>query len=497
MKIENGFPKPKIYAKSLHVHIEANPKKGSTIIIALSGGPDSVYLMHRLKKLEKKLRLKLIAAHLNHGTRPSSNRDELFCKNLCKKLEIPFESKKVHLKGVKSFEDTARTARYAFFDEVKKKYKADFIATAHHLNDSIETILLNLTRGCSLQGLTGIKDRDNHLTRPAIAGLELRNKAGTANHIIRPLANLKKAEILAYLKKHRIKFVVDPTNAENTFARNKVRNLVLPVLKKINPGIEKNFAKNIEHFRKISEFLKKSAGAWLKEAGSRNDTNFRFPISQFKKLDEVMQAEILTYIYKENTGGTAGLTTKQIENALVIILKNKNLKTSVGKVKLETSYGTCTFDIPSKHPNLINRISPPPRGGSENPTTFRYTVKIVKVRVNPSQNVRNQKGISSNTKTTSKITIFLDADKLDPHFNASNLTVRTWQPGDRFQPLGMKRGSKKLQDFFTDKKIPRAQRSKIPIFLYKNEIIAVGTLTVNEKYKITGATERILRIAYK
>lgn len=464
-------------------------KKNSTLIVALSGGPDSVYLLHELKKLEKKLGLKLIAAHLNHGTRPSSDSDEKFCKQLCKKLDVTFESKKVKLKGVKNFEDTARTARYEFFDEIKRKYKADFIATAHHLNDSIETVLLNLTRGCSLQGLTGIKDRDDHLTRPS----------GTANHIIRPLANLKKAEILAYLKKHRIKFVVDPTNAENTFARNKVRNLVLPVLKKINPGMEKNFAKNIEHFRKVQSFLEKLAKDWLEKNGNfkigASGNDIRFKIPAFKKLDEVLQSEILTYIYKENTGGTAGLTSKQIENALGIILKNRNLCGKLGGTHFRTEYGVCTC------------TTRPGRPGSENSATFPYTVKILKARVNPSQTCkalclpctkkrRSQPSnkIPSNTKTTSKITIFLDANKLDPHFNAAWLTVRTWLPGDRFQPLGMKRGTKKLQDFFTDKKIPRTERGKIPIFLYKNKIIAVGNLTLSEKYKITGATKKAIKI---
>lgn len=453
-------------------------KKNSTLIVALSGGPDSVYLLHELKKLEKKLGLKLIAAHLNHGTRDSSDSDEKFCKQLCKKLDVTFESKKVKLKGVKNFEDTARTARYTFFDEVRKKYKADFIATAHHLNDSIETVLLNLTRGCSLQGLTGIKDRDDHLTRPS----------DTANHIIRPLASMKKEEILAYLKKHRIKFVIDPTNLENTFARNKVRNLVLPVLKKINPGMEKNFAKNIEHFRKVQSFLEKLAKDWLEKNG------IRFKIPAFKKLDEVLQSEILTYIYKENTGGTAGLTSKQIENALAIILKNRNLCGKLGGTHFRTEYGVCTC------------TTRPGRPGSENPATFRYTVKILKARVNPSQTCKalclpctkkRQSQPSNKNSSNTKTTIFLDANKLDQHFNSSHLTVRAWLPGDRFQPLGMKRGSKKLQDFFTDKKIPRAERSKIPIFLYKDEIIAIGDLTIAEKYKITEKTKRALRIAYQ
>lgn len=451
MKIKNGLFKRLNECKSVHVNT-SQIKKNSTLIVALSGGPDSVYLLHELKKLEKKLGLKLIAAHLNHGTRDSSDSDEKFCKQLCKKLDVTFESKKVKLKGVKNFEDTARTARYEFFDEIKRKYKADFIATAHHLNDSIETVLLNLTRGCSLQGLTGIKDRDD---------------------IIRPLANLKKEEILSYLKKHRIKFVVDPTNLENTFARNKVRNLILPVLKKINPGIEKNFAKNIEHFRKVQSFLEKLAKDWLEKNGNfkigASENDIRFKISAFKKLDEVLQSEILTYIYKENTGGTAGLTSKQIENALAIILKNRNLFGKLGGTHFRTEYGVCTC------------TTRPGRPGSENPATFRYTVKILKARD------------IHTTRTSSNNAILLDLDKLDPHFDPANLTVRTWLHGDRLQPLGMK-GTKKLQDFFTDKKIPTAERATIPIFLYKDEIVAVGTLTVNEKYKMRKTTKKMLKI---
>ncbi|MDP4007962.1 MAG: tRNA lysidine(34) synthetase TilS [Candidatus Peregrinibacteria bacterium] len=397
-------------------------KKGSKIIVALSGGPDSVYLLHQLKKLEKSLKITLIAAHLNHGTRFASNRDERFCKKLCEKLNVKFESKKLNLKGVKNFEETARSSRYGFFDELKKKYKATYIATGHHINDSIETVLLNLTRGCGLQGLTGIQDRDD---------------------IIRPIKNMRKEEILNYLKKNKIKFIVDSSNKKNTYTRNKIRNLILPVLKKINPGIENTFAKNIEHFGKLQSFLEGLAKDWLKT--NDNKSINRFSILEFKKLDEILQNEILIYIYKGMTGSTNGLSTKQIENTREIILKNKNLKGKLANTKFKTEYGQCTF-------------------GEKNTETLNVKIKVTNVSKAPSKKVKN--------------TIYIASIS-----HPEKLLVRTWQPGDKFQPLGMK-GTKKLQNFFTDRKIPKSKRKTIPIIIYKDEIVAVGDLAISEKYKI-------------
>ena len=323
-------------------------KKNSTVIVALSGGPDSVYLLHYLQKQAKKQNLTLIGAHLNHSTRFLSNRDERFCKKLCKKLDIQFESKKVHLKNAS--EDIARKKRYAFFEELVSRYKAKYIATGHHINDSIETVLFNLTRGCSLKGLTGIP-RQRTLGRA---------------EIIRPIAHLSKKQILTYLKKHQIKYMTDSTNKKNLYSRNKIRNLVIPVLKKINPGLEKTFTRNIEHFQKIQDFIEKQAQNWLDTEQNHSSS---FSIKEFKKLDEILQNEVLTLLYKKETDSTQGLTLKQIENAKNIILKNKNLKGKLGKVKFETSYGQCEFETSKKNS--------PPRGGSEISPTFRHTVKVV------------------------------------------------------------------------------------------------------------------------
>ncbi len=425
-------------------------KKGATIIIALSGGPDSVYLLYLFKKLEKKHDLKLIAAHLNHGTRPTSKRDELFCQNLCKKLKIPFKCKKMQLKGVKNFEETARKARYDFFAEIKKEHNADYISTAHHLNDSIETVFLNLTRGSGLGGLTGIQSRQEFL---------------------RPLLSLTKAEILKYLKKNRIRYVIDPTNKKNNYGRNLIRNKVVPELKKINPNLEQTMSSHMTQMKEIKDFLDNASRHWLAKQAVPSPLPLqinptKFPIPPFTELHSAFQKHILGFIYAYLTKTSTGMTSKQIENTLCIILKNKNLKGKLGNIEFKTEYGACIFTFKNS------------KKKSSAKKTFNFKIEILTSL--------------PKTKTTG---IHLDLEKLDPHFNSAHLTARAWLPGDKFQPLGMKTGTKKLQDFFTDKKIPLEKRTTIPIFLYRGEIVAVGDLTVAEKYKISQTTKKTLQIS--
>ena len=393
-------------------------KKGSTVIIALSGGPDSVYLLHLVKKLEKKLDLTIITGHLNHGIRRNSGRDEKFCRKLCKKLEVIFETEKVSLRGVSNLEEKARNLRYEFFENLKKKYNAKYILTGHHLNDSIETVFLNLTRGCSLSGLTGISDQ---------------------KYVLRPLKNITKDDILKYLKKHKIKCVIDSTNKQNKYSLNKIRNLVITVLKKINPSLEKTFKKNMENFEKIHRFLEDEARKFLGK-------KLEFDVKKFKAKNDVIQSAILELIYREKTDGTIGLNSKQIEMAKTIILKNKNLEGHLGSISFKTEYGICHFEE------------------KKEVKTSSFTVEKIKC---PSS-------LKSKTHT-----IYVTSD-IDPAL----VTLRNWQAGDKFQPLGMKRGTKKLQDFFTDRKIPENIRHSIPIITYKKDIVAIGNLEISEKFKV-------------
>lgn len=208
---------------------------GDTLIVGLSGGPDSVFLLHMLNQLRETLSLTLIAAHLNHGWRSDAQKDVLFCKDLCDSLNIPFESAcaqdiPITINKNGSLEQLGRTLRRAYFDILKKKHNATAIALGHHQDDQIETFFIRLIRGTSLEGLGCIK--------PSHHGY------------IRPLLTTTKEEILAYLSEKNIPYCIDSTNESNLFLRNRIRAL-LPLFTECDNRFSKNILKTITHMQQV------------------------------------------------------------------------------------------------------------------------------------------------------------------------------------------------------------------------------------------------------
>lgn len=220
---------------------------GSTIVIGLSGGPDSVFLLHYLAGLGQEKGLTLIAAHLDHGWRAESGQDAQFCQELATRYQIPFILK--HLKethvSFKVSEEVGRKARRAFFEQVAKEQGAQAIALAHHADDQMETFFLRLIRGTSLTGLTGMKPKD---------GL-----------YIRPLLEISKQEILDYLHGHQIPYVIDASNQSDEYLRNRIRNQVIPALKACDERFAKNFATTHAKLIETEEFLQEQSAAQLQE----------------------------------------------------------------------------------------------------------------------------------------------------------------------------------------------------------------------------------------
>ncbi|EKD47749.1 MAG: hypothetical protein ACD_65C00306G0001, partial [uncultured bacterium] len=368
-------------------------------------------MIQLLKKGEKP-----VLAHLNHDLRgKDSDDDENFCKKIAKKYGLEIETEKIKLTG-SGIEEKARKARYEFLKKTRRKYNAKKILTAHHLNDNLETVLLNFIRGTGLNGITGIKE----------------------DRFERPLLNITKQEILNFLKKNKIQYRTDKSNINNKFSRNFIRNEIIPELKKINPNLEKTFTKNLDNFRKIQDFL-----------DTQSPTSIT--VTEFKRLHPAIQTNTILKLI----GTTEGISQKALEETRKLILsgktgKNKNL----GPIRIEIQYGKVIF----------------------NPTTpaFKTTFKILKKHP---------------AKLSRKKTIFLNFDKIK---NISNLEIRNPKDGDRLSPLGLN-GSQKLQDLFTNKKIPQSMRTQIPIITFGKEILAAGWLAVAEKYKVTERTKQILK----
>jgi tRNA(Ile)-lysidine synthase len=215
-----------------------------TIIIGLSGGPDSVFLLHFFVSIQKKYNLNLIAAHLDHGWRAESAQDAEFCKKLCEQTNIQFHQK--HLRDIKhtknpsgSPEQDARNARRAFFQELAQQLQATSIALAHHQDDLIETFFIRLIRGSGLTGLTSIKPHNGKY--------------------IRPLLEISKQEILDFLQENKIAYCIDKTNQDTNFLRNTIRHKLMPTYSGLDARATENLVRTIEQLQQADNFIEKTA----------------------------------------------------------------------------------------------------------------------------------------------------------------------------------------------------------------------------------------------
>ena len=225
----------------------------ATIVVGLSGGPDSVFLLHTLAGFQKEKNLTLIAAHLDHGWRPESASDAEFCKELADKYGITYKSKKLSEISISkdgSKEEIGRKARRFFFESLAKEYNAAAITLAHHADDQMENFFIRLIRGASLNGLVGMKEKE---------GL-----------YIRPLLDLKKRDILTFLDEHTIPYLIDPSNESPEFLRNRIRNTVIPALRECDNRFDHNFSSTHKNLQETEEFLQQLAKKTLSEISDNN-----------------------------------------------------------------------------------------------------------------------------------------------------------------------------------------------------------------------------------
>ncbi len=286
-------------------------KPHSTVILGVSGGPDSVYLFHRILELKDTMNLKIIVAHINHGLRGNaSNADEKFVHDLCKKHKIPLKTKVVKLRNEKgNLEETGRTVRYDFFESLRKKHRADWIMTAHHLNDNIETALFNLIRGAHLNGIRGMQ------------------VSSPDRHLLRPLLGTTKQEILSHLQKHKIKYRLDQSNNDVDFSRNWLRKKILPLFPRLNANFEQTFKETLHNLTETSQYLEHLCEKWL----AKNMKKFQIELNVFLKEHHIFQKQILSHLYQKTHGSTRRLTGRHLEEILgVLHLRQTNRKKEFG-----------------------------------------------------------------------------------------------------------------------------------------------------------------------
>jgi len=315
-------------------NLQKHLKEGDTVICAVSGGADSVFLLKLLVKFSEKTPIKIVVMHVNHSLRGfDADLDAEFVKELAKKLNLPFECTKIDVAALatakkSSLEEIGREIRYKFGFELFEKYKATYFVTAHHADDNLETILLNFVRGGGLKGLSGMK----MITQKA-NGLKL----------LRPLLSNSKDEIREFLEKNIIHYRLDQTNMDTSIPRNMLRHEIIPKLKTLNPTLQKTILKNSQIWTETYEYLKEEAEKWIKEHNlSKNpETLSVFDLKSIQHLPTPIQKEILRHIYKKKTGDAKNITSTHISEVLNMINKNIGRKQKqLGKYTVEIQKGT-------------------------------------------------------------------------------------------------------------------------------------------------------------
>ena len=390
-------------------------KKGDRVLVALSGGADSVALLRLLAEISKEYGFTLGAAHVNHMLRKTADRDMYFCEELCNSLGIPIEIKKTDIKkeaqnqGI-SEELCARNVRYSFFESLGY----DKIATAHNKNDNAETILFNFMRGAGLGGLCGI---------PYVRG-----------NVIRPLLDIKKAEITKFCKENGYSFVTDETNFEEIYTRNKIRLSLIPEIENtFNSNFVNTVTANSELLSNDADFLDRYA---------KNLYKGEVLSSYLKDMHPAVLFRIIQIYHKERTLSLQNLSVNFVKEIISLMEKGQ----TGAKIDLPNgflaylSYGKLIIDKKTRS------------------TGFEYAIIPEKPLF-----------ISEIGKT---ITLKSDKNGKISLPDTNGLTVRSKRDGDFFFPVGMT-GKKRLSDYFTDKKIPQKQRFNIPILTKDGEIVSV------------------------
>lgn len=403
---------------------ESSLSASDSILVAFSGGADSVCLLYILNAVRKKTGFLLYAAHLNHCLRgEAAEHDENFAIKFCKKLGIELFVKKedvgFYAKEHKLSEELAgRELRYSFFNSIMEEKNIKFLATGHHADDQTETVLMHLMRGSGIDGISGMRYK--------------REK------IIRPLLGISKEEILKFCHEEKLEFCTDATNFETEYSRNKVRLEIIPKMIEINPNLSNTISRTTEILADESDFLEECVKKTYKDIIFNNSVE----IEKLHKTHICLQRRLIKKMIESACGSKKDISYDYIDKVLKLAANNKTGKSInlLSGVVARIQYDKLIIEKPSL------------------PLNFFYEVLLGKEISIPDINVK----IKIECKENGDFTFSPDA----------KLVIRTRQNGDRIYPLGML-GTKKLKSFFIDEKVPREQRDKSLILTCNGEIALI------------------------
>ncbi len=439
--------------------------QGGRILVALSGGADSVALLHALAALRRKFHFELAAAHLNHALRAAeSDRDEAFVRDLCARAGVELIVERA--RGLKptggNLEARARTARQRFLAHAAARIGAHYIALAHQADDQAETVMLRLLRGAGVTGLG------------AMAAL-------SAGNVIRPLLEVRRCAILAYLDAIGARFVEDSTNASLKFDRNRVRHRLMPLLEsEFAPGLSRRLVALAAEMRQVDDLLRALAEDALADCRASDGS---LNLERFNELHPAVAAATLRRYLAATTGDLMGLQRSHIDSLLrlcrdgppngrIVLPDSWLARRRYGKLCVvmrgeKTGEGAVSFQVPL---------------AVEGVTVVPEARAVFESELMPRAHAQMPRDASE---------AIFDAQGID-----AGLSVRNFIRGDRIAPLGVP-GSRKLKDVFIDNKIPPQQRGRFPVVSLEGRVAWLPGLVRSKVALVTGHTAQVLRLSVK
>jgi tRNA(Ile)-lysidine synthase len=452
-------------------HLTASRKP---LLVAVSGGPDSVCLLHVLNALKKDSGLKLHVAHLDHQLRTDASvADAQYVLDLCHELGIPVTIEQRNVRAYQkeyklSLEEAAREVRYGFFAEVAESIGAERVVVGHTLDDHVETVLLNLLRGTGTRGLRGLQP----VRRWKLSGRRLT--------IVRPLLEMSRKETAAYCRRHRLQPRIDITNRSLKLTRNRVRLELLPLLKSYNPDIIEALLRTSRIASDDIAFLEQTADRHWRKIASKEGEVIVFNKPALLKLPPGLQRLVFRRAIEDILGTLKDIEARHIEEIMSLLTK------SAGK-RINLPYGLFfaaeydRFLLGHK----LDELSPFPLLKSEYPLAVPGAIKIAGWRIHTDV-IEKMESVGDDN-----LTVCFDYDRV-----TGKLTVRPRHPGDRFQPLGMDE-EKKVGKFMIDAHVPQLWRTRVPIVCDEQKLLWVVGYRIDERVKVMENTKRVLRINFE
>jgi tRNA(Ile)-lysidine synthase len=433
-------------------------ENGEGIVVGLSGGPDSICLLHSLYCLKDRYNIKLYSVHLNHMIRgEEALRDENFARDFSESYNIPFFCRRTDVLNYAkekslSSEEAGRLLRYELFEAVLRETGAKKIALAHNMNDQAETMLMRFLRGSGITGMGGIKPvRDNKY--------------------IRPILSLSREEVESYCRENSLRPVIDSTNKETIYTRNRIRLEVIPYIKKhFNPNIIESLFKVSEILRDDDEYLNIISAKELSLIKSNNGISR----TGFTGLHTAVKRRVLRALIQSIKGDLTGIESKHIEECIAFLEESGTGKkiSLPDNIECIIEYAYFKFD----------RV--------KDMTDYEYAVNLPGITRAYKEYIITAKVFDSNDRNflDKQYVKYFDYDKIN-----NGIFFRNRRNGDYMYPKGMT-GCKKLKDIFIDKKIPKDMRKEIPLITLGNEVLWILNLRDTKNYKPGVDTRHILEL---